>query len=107
MKPKTFPYRCRECSVLLPPGKHGYCSEHCRTAKRKARLEANERKRQDARHGDGRHGPRPNPIDHDITYTTEQLEYLKAVEHYRRTKRRPFPTAAEYLAIAISLGYHR
>jgi hypothetical protein len=41
------------------------------------------------------------------TYTDDELEFLKAVGSYRREKKRPFPTAVEYLRIAIEMGYRK
>lgn len=40
-------------------------------------------------------------------YTDEELEFLKAVERYRRETKRPYPTCTEILAIAKSLGYRK
>jgi hypothetical protein len=40
-------------------------------------------------------------------YTPEEVELLRAVDEYRRVKRRPFPSAIEVLAIIRSLGYRR
>ncbi len=44
-------------------------------------------------------------IGHD--YTQEELEFLKAVDAYKRTQNRPFPTWCEILAVAKSLGYRK
>lgn len=40
-------------------------------------------------------------------YTDEQIEWLKAVEAYKRTKQKPCPSWPEILAIAKSLGYQK
>lgn len=40
-----------------------------------------------------------------VVYTAEELEWLRAVDAYRRNRRRNFPTACEYLALLKSLGY--
>lgn len=40
-------------------------------------------------------------------YTTDELEFLRAVDRYKLTHRRPFPDCREILAIAKSLGYRK
>ena len=40
-------------------------------------------------------------------YTPEELEFLRAVDHYKRSKRRPFPTWIEVLDILRSLGWQK
>lgn len=40
-------------------------------------------------------------------YTADEIEFLRAMERYRRERRRPFPTCCEVLAILRSLGYRR
>lgn len=40
-------------------------------------------------------------------YTREQVEFLLAVDRWKREKRRPFPTLCEYLFILTSLGYRK
>jgi len=42
-----------------------------------------------------------------VIYTDEEFEFLKAVDKYKREKRRPFPTCSEILAIARALGYRK
>ncbi len=44
---------------------------------------------------------------HDLDYSPDQLEFLRAVERYRREHCRPFPTLIEVLRVAESLGYRR
>lgn len=39
--------------------------------------------------------------------TDEESAFALAVEHYRHTNKRRFPTAREILAVARSLGYRR
>jgi hypothetical protein len=41
------------------------------------------------------------------TYTEMELDFLKAVDAYKRNNQRPFPSWSEVLAILISLGYRR
>lgn len=37
----------------------------------------------------------------------EQLDFLKAVDEYKRVNDRPFPTLTEILDIVLYLGYRR
>lgn len=37
----------------------------------------------------------------------EQLEFLKAVDEYKRVNDRPFPTLTEILDLALYLGYRK
>jgi len=53
----------------------------------------------------------PRPPTHianaRIAYTPEELVFLKAIDDYRRSRGRPFPTWREVLAVVHSLGYRR
>jgi hypothetical protein len=55
--------------------------------------------------------PKPPPRGHaansEIQYDDDEVQFLRAVDAYKREKRRPFPTLAEYLAILKSLGYRK
>jgi type II secretory pathway pseudopilin PulG len=46
-----------------------------------------------------------HPATTERDYTEAEAQYLRALEHYRRANGRPFPTASEYLAVAVALGY--
>lgn len=39
--------------------------------------------------------------------TPAEIEFGKAMERYRRVRRRPFPNCSETLAVLISLGYRK
>jgi hypothetical protein len=41
------------------------------------------------------------------SYTEDEVEFIRAMEEYRRTRRRPFPTCREVLAVLVSLGYRK
>lgn len=43
----------------------------------------------------------------EVFYSDEEAEFLRAMERYRRERKRPFPTCIEVLAVARSLGYRR
>lgn len=40
-------------------------------------------------------------------YTAEELEFLRAMDRYKRERRRPFPAWSEVLAVLKSLGYQK
>jgi len=40
-------------------------------------------------------------------YSPDELEFLRAVERFRRDRRRPFPTFVEVLGVALGLGYRK
>ncbi len=44
---------------------------------------------------------------HEVVYTEQELQYLKAVDDYCTESRRRFLTCREYLAIAHSLGWRQ
>jgi hypothetical protein len=41
------------------------------------------------------------------TYSGEELEFLRAIEQYKRANGRKFPTWTEVLEVARALGYRR
>lgn len=111
------PYRCRFCSVdieLLPRNARGrrpeFCSKECRSENRKGVAAARLKRVEPPECGEPpRAGRRAGLVAFDglETYTPEQCEFLRAVDAYRKSRRRPFPTATEYLEIAKSLGYRK
>lgn len=57
--------------------------------------------------------PRPTAEFHAATaqydpdYSREELEFMFAVDRYKREKTRPFPTLREILMIVHALGYQK
>lgn len=47
----------------------------------------------------------PTPEARD--YTDEEMEFLKAVEEFKKKRRVRFPHATDYLAVLVSLGYRK
>jgi hypothetical protein len=45
--------------------------------------------------------------EHHDGYSGEESEFLRAMEEYRRTRGRRFPTFREVLAVLRSLGYRK
>lgn len=48
-----------------------------------------------------------NGLNIGSDYTDEEREFLVAVDRYKRTHRRPYPTCREILALVKSLGYRK
>lgn len=48
-----------------------------------------------------------NPMTSEVDYAADEVEFMKAVERYKREHRRPFPTTREILAIVVGLGYKK
>lgn len=64
----------------------------------------------DRRQGDRRVGERRRQIDPttcEREYNNEEMEFMKAIEDYKRDFRRPFPTWSEILEVVKALGYRR
>jgi hypothetical protein len=45
--------------------------------------------------------------DHGWHYDAEQIEFIKAMDRYKREHNRPYPTCSEVLGVARSLGYRK
>ena len=43
----------------------------------------------------------------EVEYTEDELEFMKALDMYKRENRRPFPTCSEVLQVLKSLGYRK
>ncbi|MBY0586204.1 hypothetical protein K2X85_03455 [bacterium] len=79
------------------------------------RLKNDRRKKQipvavDRRQVDRRVGERRRQIDPttcEREYNNEEMEFMKAIEDYKRDFRRPFPTWSEILEVVKALGYRR
>jgi len=48
-----------------------------------------------------------DPTTCERDYRQEELEFMQAVDAYRRKHLRPFPTCTEILEVVRSLGYRR
>lgn len=40
-------------------------------------------------------------------YTPDELEFMRAIDAYKQSKGRPFPTWCEVLAVVKALGYRK
>ncbi|MBY0515106.1 MAG: hypothetical protein K2P78_14530 [Gemmataceae bacterium] len=48
-----------------------------------------------------------DPTTCEVQYTAADIEFRRAVEAYKRTARRQFPTLKELLEVLRSLGYRK
>ena len=48
-----------------------------------------------------------DPTTCERDYNDEEIEFMKAMDHYKRANRRPFPTWSEVLEVLRALGYRR
>ncbi len=48
-----------------------------------------------------------DPTTCEKDYSDEEIVFMKAMEMYKRSNRRPFPTWSEVLEVLRSLGYRR
>jgi hypothetical protein len=46
-------------------------------------------------------------VNDDRIYTPDEIEFMKAMDQYKRENRRPFPTWSDVLKVVKSLGYHK
>lgn len=58
-----------------------------------------------AEKGERRRQVDPTTCERD--YKDEEIEFMKAMDLYKRANRRPFPTWSEVLEVIIALGYRR
>jgi hypothetical protein len=57
------------------------------------------------RHGERRRQVDPTTCERD--YTDDEIEFMKAMDTYKRSNRRPFPTWSEVLEVIRALGYRK
>jgi hypothetical protein len=59
----------------------------------------------DRRQGERRRQVDPTTCERE--YSSEEVEFMRAMEMYKRLNQRPFPTWSEVLEVLRSLGYRR
>ncbi len=55
--------------------------------------------------GERRHGIDPTTCERD--YTNDEVQFMKAMDRYKRDNRRQFPTWSEVLEVLHALGYRK
>ncbi len=74
--------------------------------KRSIPVAVDRRSGQDRRHqGERRRQVDPTTCEKD--YNDEEIIFMKAMDQYKRSNRRPFPTWSEVLEVLRSLGYRK
>jgi hypothetical protein len=58
-----------------------------------------------AQQGERRRQIDPTTCERD--YTNDEIEFMKAMDQYKRDNRRPFPTWSEVLEVLRALGYRK
>jgi hypothetical protein len=48
-----------------------------------------------------------DPTTCERDYTDEEIEFMKAMDQYKRDNRRPFPTWSEVLEVLRAMGYRK
>ena len=48
-----------------------------------------------------------DPTTCERDYSDDEIEFMKAMDQYKRDNRRPFPTWSEVLEVLYALGYRR
>lgn len=59
----------------------------------------------DRRQGERRRQVDPTTCERD--YTNDEIEFMRAMDLYKRANRRPFPTWSEVLEVLRALGYRK
>jgi hypothetical protein len=62
-------------------------------------------RRKKDRRGERRRQVDPTTCERD--YTDDEIDFMKAMDQYKRDNRRPFPTWSEVLEVLRALGYRR
>jgi hypothetical protein len=59
------------------------------------------------RTGKGERRRQIDPTTCERDYTNDEIEFMKAMDQYKRDNRRPFPTWSEVLEVMRALGYRK
>src|SRR5688572_3126482 len=73
--------------------------------KRQIPVALERRSGKDRRDGERRRQIDPTTCERD--YNNEEIEFMKAMDQYKRDNRRPFPTWSEVLEVLRALGYRK
>ena len=62
---------------------------------------------QERRKPQGERRRQVDPTTCERDYNDDEIEFMKAMDQYKRDNRRPFPTWSEVLEVLMSLGYRK
>ncbi|MSR50296.1 MAG: hypothetical protein EXS07_09645 [Gemmataceae bacterium] len=48
-----------------------------------------------------------DPVTFEKEYNSDEVAFMNAMDQYKRSNRRPFPTWSEVLEVLVSLGYRK
>jgi hypothetical protein len=48
-----------------------------------------------------------DPVTFEKEYNGDEVAFMNAMDQYKRSNRRPFPTWSEVLEVLVSLGYRK
>lgn len=80
---------------------------HSDRRKRTIPVAVERRSGKDRRAERGERRTRVDPTTCERDYNDEEIEFMKAMDLYKRANRRPFPTWSEVLEVLRALGYRR
>jgi hypothetical protein len=66
-----------------------------------------ERRQGQERRNQGERRRQVDPTTCERDYSDEEIVFMKAMDHYKRANRRPFPTWSEVLEVLYALGYRK
>src|SRR5215471_17563316 len=75
--------------------------------KRQASVALERRSGKDRRDGKGERRRQIDPTTCERDYSNDEIEFMKAMDQYKRDNRRPFPTWSEVLEVLQALGYRK
>ena len=75
--------------------------------KRQIPVAMERRSGKDRREEKGERRRQIDPTTCERDYTNDEIEFMKAMDQYKRDNRRPFPTWSEVLEVLRALGYRK
>jgi hypothetical protein len=75
--------------------------------KRTVRVAVERRSGKDRRAEAGERRRQVDPTTCEKEYSDDEIDFMKAMEQYKRSNRRPFPTWSEVLEVLHALGYRK
>ena len=106
MSSKGFPVMLNEDS-LNSDAKESERRASNERRKQTVRVAVERRTGKERRDGLGERRRQVDPTTCEKDYSDEEITFMKAMDLYKRSNRRPFPTWSEVLEVLCSLGYRK
>ena len=106
MSSKGFPVMLNEDS-LNSDAKESERRASNERRKQTVRVAVERRTGKERRDGLGERRRQVDPTTCEKDYSDEEITFMKAMDLYKRSNRRPFPTWSEVLEVLRSLGYRK